>query len=183
MIRSTRLSLAAVLMALPVLSVTGCGQTSPHASQKESPMSTSSVSMERAIDQAMEMQREVVAALGRQFGHRSWATPPEHNVIERAFCNDRSSETVQLPSIVYAGTYPSDRWDDAVATVDAIARSHGYTDIKHVADRPGERHVVGLDRTGGSFTFAMSHATVFAIRVGCHRWAGTPYPGGQPLPD
>ena len=60
--------------------------------------------------------------------------------------------------------------------MEEVGRKHGFDDVAHVKDEPGDLDMVGEDAYGAQYEFGMAKNTIFDVRTGCHRWDQKPSP-------
>ena len=134
--------------------------------------------METMVKRYEAMQADVFDSLEKEFGAKPWEVQPNSLGGGRSGCggpeDDPEGEQVQLPPMSFTGTYPATDWDQVRDLVEEVGRKHGFDDVAHVKDEPGDLDMVGEDEYGGRYEFGMAKNTIFDLRTGCHRWDQKP---------
>ena len=137
--------------------------------------------METMVKRYEAMQADVFDSLEKEFGAKPWEVQPNSLGGGRSGCGgaeaDPEGEQVQLPPMSFMGTYPDADWGQVRDLVEEIGRKHGFDDVAHVKDEPGDLDMVGEDKYGAQYEFGMAKNTIFDLRTGCHRWEQKPAPG------
>jgi hypothetical protein len=166
-------------LALLVLTA-ACGtDSSPAQTTEERPAMKDRPAMETMVKRYEAMQADVFDSLEKEFGAKPWEVSPNSLGGGRSGCSegDPDGEKVYLPSMSFTGTYPADDWQRVRDLVEETGREHGFDDVAHVKDEPGDLDMVGEDKYGAQYEFGMAKNTVFGLRTGCHRWNEKPPPG------
>jgi hypothetical protein len=169
-------------LAFVLVLVAACGtDSSSRQRNEERPAVKDRPAMETMLKRYEAMQADVFDSLKEKFGAKPWEVQPNSLGENRAGCEDEvpGGEQVQLSPMSFAGTYPAADWDKVRDLVEEIGRKHGFDDVAHVKDEPGDLDMVGEDRYGARYEFGMAKNTIFDVRTGCHRWNEKPPPGAS----
>lgn len=181
MTRRTAAALTALLMGI-ALPLQACGSTPApdHPTQEASVNVQDRPSMEHMLKHYRDFQKTLFDELSARFGHRDWKPIPGSPGELRSACEgaeaDSGGETVALPSMTFAGSYPAGDDPAIMKLVRQVGKRFGFTHVSVISDEPGNLDFRGFDKYGGNYEYGNGSNTIFGIITGCHVWDDPPSP-------
>jgi hypothetical protein len=169
LLRASRLR--AIGCLLTVLTVSGCGASQESAMNDafDTLMKRPNLSVVEADHQAM--YETIRTRLVAEIGVSAWL--PDAEPVSGGFCARPLSNLEGGQERLYnagssAGNLPDARWDQAVAIVTEVSKSHGFGPAEVVVSRPADHEVQFHDQYRGYLIFGTGYNTVLAGGTGCH---------------
>ena len=137
--------------------------------------------METMVKRYEAMQADALRTPSRsEFGRQALGglteQPGRRTLRLRRMCGRPRGRDGPPAPMSFMGTYPAADWDRVRDLVEEVGRKHGFDDVAHVKDEPGDLDMVGEDKYGAQYEFGMAKNTIFDLRTGCHRWNQKPSP-------
>jgi predicted small secreted protein len=169
--------LALSLVALAVLTLSGCGTSGGGDDVKKEPDVNDRPTMETMVARYEQLRDDLFRELDERFGSKPWAESANSPGMSRSGCaEDDEGEHVHLPGMSFQGAYPAADWHQVQQVVEEVGAEHGFDDVAVVTDEPGNLYLVAEDEFGARLQFGMARNTTFGLRTGCHRWESKPPP-------
>lgn len=117
-----------------------------------------------------QMQAEIRDRLSTEIGGLTWV-----NYVKESrggcgfeFPDVREGRSRSLAGWSALGGFRDDLWDQAVAIVQEITGSYGFSTPEVIISEPGHHQIVVPDPYGGTLDFGTGVNTILSMNTGCH---------------